>query len=679
MLNYLILPKAQSEFECEYLGRMNRIATWFFIAHLPVFVLIAWLNETQPMLAFVLTSATLAGPLFARFSLKSPRLVAVVMGITAMLMGGLLVHFGQGPVQIEMHFYFFVLLALLAVFANPMVIIAAAATVALHHALLWLLIPASVFNYDAPLWVVAVHSAFVVLESVAACFIARSFYDNVIGLERKVNQRTLELRNRGQEMRRLLDSVHQGFFSVTCDGCISEERSRAANSLLEIDSMLSAHQGLRFSDVLRSYDPTAADWFEMGIEDVFAGILPLEVTLDQLPKRCVVSSRSLMIEYSPVLEGDSLTGLAVTVSDVTAEVERQKLAQENRDLLSIFEHVAKDSTRVQSFVRETEVIISTLRSVDLDTASLARLVHTLKGNSAAFGLEYITKACHDIEDVIADGCQPFDSPAWSNLFDGWEIASKNIHRFMKTESDCITVQRAEYDSLLNGLASGTPRVAIAQCVRNWTFERISKQIDYLSEHARVLAGKLNKQVLIHTEDCGLRMDMARWSEFWSGLCHVVRNALDHGIESSKERQSVGKPAAGTLTFRSQVIGEQFCLSISDDGRGLDWQRIREIATQCGLQAESEQDLINAIFMDGVSTAERITHVSGRGIGMAAVKHFTEKMGGCISVCSRPQQGVEFRFSFPLAALTESAQTPSSPILIVDGAEGKCNYSEVAEL
>ena len=99
-------------------------------------------------------------------------------GFTAMVMGGLLVHFGQGPMQIEMHFYFFVLIALLAVFANPMVILTAAVTVALHHFVVWLVIPISVFNYQASLWTVVVHALFVSLESIAAVFVARSFFND---------------------------------------------------------------------------------------------------------------------------------------------------------------------------------------------------------------------------------------------------------------------------------------------------------------------------------------------------------------------------------------------------------------------------------------------------------------------------------------------------------------------
>src|SRR5256886_13680630 len=97
-----------------------------------------------------------------------------------------------------------------------------------HHLLLFLILPSSVFNYEASVWAVAVHALFVVLESIAACFVARSFFDNVIGLERIVGARTRELDARNGDLHLLLDSVGQGFFTFDRDGAISKERSAVA-------------------------------------------------------------------------------------------------------------------------------------------------------------------------------------------------------------------------------------------------------------------------------------------------------------------------------------------------------------------------------------------------------------------------------------------------------------------
>ena len=232
LLDIIILPKGISSFESSYLRKLNRIALIFFALHVPVFTLVAWANQTRPTVAAILTTLTLLGPAAAYFTFDNPRHTSVVHGIAAMFMGALLVHFGQGPAQIEMHFYFFALIAMCAVFGNPMVIVAATIAVALHHFVIWLVLPASVFNYDAHLWVVGIHALFVVLEATATCFIARSFFDNVIGLEKIVQTRTIELADKNRDMRVLLDNVEQGFLTMDRRGVLAPQRSRRDRSMV---------------------------------------------------------------------------------------------------------------------------------------------------------------------------------------------------------------------------------------------------------------------------------------------------------------------------------------------------------------------------------------------------------------------------------------------------------------
>ena len=142
----VVLPTPPTAFEVRYLQRMNKIGIVFFALHVPALVTVALLNHTEPLRALVYSCIVLAGPSLAYLRFDNPRTVSLVYGFTAMLMGALLVHFGQGPVQTETHFYFFALLALLSVFANPMVIVVAAVTVTLHHLLVWLLSPTDFVN-----------------------------------------------------------------------------------------------------------------------------------------------------------------------------------------------------------------------------------------------------------------------------------------------------------------------------------------------------------------------------------------------------------------------------------------------------------------------------------------------------------------------------------------------------
>src|SRR6202049_4415363 len=170
---YLALPAEITPFERHFLARLNKVPLVSFYLHIPVLMAVAWAAGTGPLYALALSLVVIIGPTIAYRAIQNPRWLSVVYGVTAMFMGALLVHFGQGPVQIEMHFYFFSLIAMCAVFGNPLVVVAAAVPVALHHLAVWLFLPRSVFNYDAAWWVVGVHAAFVVLESVAACFISR--------------------------------------------------------------------------------------------------------------------------------------------------------------------------------------------------------------------------------------------------------------------------------------------------------------------------------------------------------------------------------------------------------------------------------------------------------------------------------------------------------------------------
>lgn len=153
-LDYLLLPDEVTPFEAAYLARHNRLWLQFFWCHLPVFALTAFLcssptsaaNLRRPLDAVWMTALVLAGPTLVYSLLRNPRTLSLLYGVVAMSMGGLLVHFGQGRMTIEMHFYFFVLVALLSVFGKPLVILTAALTATVHHFVVGLLWPSSVFN-----------------------------------------------------------------------------------------------------------------------------------------------------------------------------------------------------------------------------------------------------------------------------------------------------------------------------------------------------------------------------------------------------------------------------------------------------------------------------------------------------------------------------------------------------
>ncbi len=146
------------------------------------------------------------------------------------------------------------------------------------------------------------------------------------------------------------------------------------------------------------------------------------------------------------------------------------------------------------------------------------------------------------------------------------------------------------------------------------------------------------------------------------LLHVVRNAMDHGVENPGERARRKKPPIATIAMRASRQGDRVLIEISDDGRGIDVARIRQVALERGvvtaeLLAEfTEAEILNLVFAPGFSTASRVTELSGRGVGMDAVRTAVGRMGGAVSIESDQGQGTTVRFSLPFSVMMTQVMT-----------------------
>lgn len=162
----------QDQIELEYTGRMNRYFLALLTAHIPVSVAMALWFGSGWLSALLMGLIIVAGPAVLHAGWKGQTVTSIAMGTGLMMMGALLVHLSRG--MIEMHFHFFVSLALLIVMGRPVVLLASAGTIAVHHLLFWAVMPASLFNYQAGLGIVVVHAVFVVLQVVPSCYIAQT-------------------------------------------------------------------------------------------------------------------------------------------------------------------------------------------------------------------------------------------------------------------------------------------------------------------------------------------------------------------------------------------------------------------------------------------------------------------------------------------------------------------------
>jgi two-component system chemotaxis sensor kinase CheA len=643
---YLALPSEITPFERRYLERLNKIALVFFYLHIPALMAVAWVAGTGALKALFLTLFVMIGPTIAYRAIKHPRALSVVYGITAMLMGGLLVHFGQGPVQIEMHFYFFALLAMLCMFANPMVNIVAAVTVALHHLIVWLILPSSVFNYDAQWWVVLVHAVFVILETIAACYISRQFFDNVIGLERIVQARTATINEKQRDMRLILDNVETGLVTIGLDGRLSGERS------LAVERWFGAPvAGETIAAWLAPRDSGYAEWLEMGLESVREGMLPPEVALGQLPKLMNDGERTYTAGYQLIRDAEGATAATVLVifSDITERLRNEAAQRYQGDLLRLFEHIMRDKFGFIEFLTEAEEIVRALKVGPMDDVDhVKRLVHTLKGNAAIFGMLGLSEICHDIETRVAEESRAPTPAELAGLHAAWEKIRRDLGNMLgENRHHAIEIDDAEYKAIIKAVLDGVDRDSVVRTIESWRLEPARKRLARVGQQIKAIGERLGKrhfEVELHAHD--LRLSSERFAPFWSAFIHVLRNAVDHGIEDRDVRLNLGKPEQACIKVSTQVDKDRFVVTVEDDGPGVDWEALRTKASELGIDAAVIAQRENLVFLPGVSSKKKVTEFSGRGVGMAAVRKACEALGGAVEIRSEQSKGTRVTFTFP---------------------------------
>ncbi len=168
---------------------------------------------------------------------------------------------------------------------------------------------------------------------------------------------------------------------------------------------------------------------------------------------------------------------------------------------------------------------------------------------------------------------------------------------------------------------------------------------------RDLSRKVGKEVNLHLEGEDTEIDRSMVEALYEPLVHLVRNAVDHGLETPQARESLGKPAAGNLWLRAYHKGGDIIIEIEDDGQGLNREAILAKARERGLvppdETPSPERIDHLIFEPGFSTAQTVTNVSGRGVGMDVVKDTVNRMRGKIDIASRPGQGCRLYLRLPL--------------------------------
>jgi len=187
---------------------------------------------------------------------------------------------------------------------------------------------------------------------------------------------------------------------------------------------------------------------------------------------------------------------------------------------------------------------------------------------------------------------------------------------------------------------------------------VSWLLDFLPKQVRDLSREVGKEVELIVRGSEVEIDKRILEEMKAPLTHLVRNAIDHGLEKPQTRAAQGKPSAGTLAISvSQLDDNKVEIKISDDGKGIDLAQVKTAAIKSGILSEaaarglSDAAALLLIFQSGISTSPILTEISGHGLGMAIVREKVDKLGGEIATESQPGHGATFRITLPLTLAT----------------------------
>ncbi|WP_308366787.1 MULTISPECIES: ATP-binding protein [unclassified Microbulbifer] len=297
----------------------------------------------------------------------------------------------------------------------------------------------------------------------------------------------------------------------------------------------------------------------------------------------------------------------------------------------------------------------------IDLHDLYRFVHTLKGVLAVYALDAAVAAAHKMEDHLHK-LQTRRAPLTKMERLRLQKSAQNVGREvvaglrkLSTAKNRKSPQRLIPIPLQQGPAEKLQNLKIptlynkVQAPPHTTMAPVLKK--YL-DTADMLARRLGKKIDIHFSGGEVPLPQAGMTLLFASLLHLIRNAVDHGIEPSSKRLAAGKAERGHLHLMARQHRGMFILCIADDGAGIDSRQVRNIAVRRGLiskrdAARSSQDeLVNLIFLPGFSLKKNVTEVSGRGIGMDAVKYAVEKHRGRIQIKTAVGKGTAIKIVIP---------------------------------
>ena len=456
--------------------------------------------------------------------------------------------------------------------------------------------------------------------------------------------RTLDTLNKTNDsMRFILDNVQQGFITVNRDGEIvghaSEIISTWFGNIEESD--------IYIWNVVAKIDTEQADLMEICWEQLYEDIMPLDLTLEQLP-RCIKHSESYYeFSYEVTRDKDGeIHNIILCISDITSRVAAENAEAEKKETQEIIQRILSDRDGFMRFYNEASGLVTSIESGE---GNLYALAHTLKGNSGIFGIHSVARICHKLEDELQqDGA--FSASGLEKLRGAWTDLEGRISFVLDGNSDALQIPMSQLILLKKAVERQDSKEVILKIISSWQFEPVRSAFSRIEQQVIRIARALDKlPVKVTIEDNNVLIDPGVWQPLWSSSIHVVRNAIDHGLEGPDRRLACGKPSEATIMLRARCLDNATIVEIADDGAGINYEKLVARARSKGVELAPDQPRSDLLFMDGLSSREQASEYSGRGVGMGAFRQACIDLGGRVEVFTELGKGTTFRVTIPRSA------------------------------
>lgn len=468
-------------------------------------------------------------------------------------------------------------------------------------------------------------------------------------LEDQVRQRTATVLERERSLRLLLDSTGEGLILIDLAGRIEGECSEAARQWFGLPA-----PGVTIWSYLLPNDARACLRLELSITQLAEGLLPYELALDQLPRRLERGAHTFELDVKQVFHEGRFAKMLVIVRDISARIRAEESERAAREQQVIVGKLLADKTGFAQFVADMEQLLRTVTGTS-DGGTLSRALHTIKGNAGAFGVGSVAELAHQLEDRIAEiGPRP-SSGELEQLCAAWQRSLSSIEDFLhEAKAGVLEVKTEEHAALLQSIVARRDYVELLEMVETWTWEPTLEILLHLRHHAEELLRAIDKQAVVVVRDHGVRVPREYLRGFWAALIHVVRNAVDHGVDTESERRRLGKTERACIQLVTEYRSDELIIEVSDDGRGIDVDALSKRAGEMGLLSKTKDNAELLIFEEGLSTRREVSSVSGRGVGLSAVREACQAAGGIAEVSSVLGQGTTLRFRFRRPVVNSTA-------------------------